>query len=100
MDGVTPDQVVALIRDWAVPVLLIAVATLVVLRNSRREALRFGDAARVLSEESSRLETRLSVVNRELSLRENSSPPNRATSRRSDALRPTGSRPKPIACRA
>jgi uncharacterized phage infection (PIP) family protein YhgE len=66
--GVAPEQVIGLIRDWAVPVLLVAVAALVVLRNSRREALRFGDAARALADESVRLETRLSVVNRELSL--------------------------------
>ncbi|MCW1428524.1 ATPase [Novosphingobium sp. JCM 18896] len=63
-----PTEAIALIRDWAVPVLLIAVAALVLLRNSRREALRFGEAARVLSQESALLEVRLSTVNRELSL--------------------------------
>ncbi|RZK03678.1 MAG: ATPase [Novosphingobium sp.] len=63
-----PSEAIALLRDWAVPVLLIAVAALVLLRNSRSEALRFGDAARVLSQESALLETRLSTVNRELSL--------------------------------
>jgi hypothetical protein len=68
IDGLSPEQVIAMIRDWAVPVLLVAVAALVVLRNSRREALRFGDAARILSDESDRLGTRLSIVNRELSL--------------------------------
>lgn len=64
----SPVEAIALIRDWSVPVLLIAVAALVLLRNSRREALRFGAAARVLSQESALLETRLSTVNRELSL--------------------------------
>ncbi|MCB2075218.1 MAG: ATPase [Novosphingobium sp.] len=59
---------IGLITDWAVPVLLICTVWLLVMRNSRREAARFGDAARVLSEESVRLETRLSTVNRELSL--------------------------------
>jgi chromosome segregation ATPase len=63
-----PEQWVELLGDWAVPVLLVVVAALVLLRNSRREALRFGDAARLLSDESARLDTRLSVVNRELSL--------------------------------
>jgi chromosome segregation ATPase len=63
-----PEHWVEMVRDWAVPVLLVAVAALVLLRNSRREALRFGNAARMLSDESARLDTRLSVVNRELSL--------------------------------
>lgn len=57
-----------LISDWAVPVLLICTVWLLFMRNSRREAVRFGDTARALSEESNRLEARLSTVNRELSL--------------------------------
>ena len=68
LSGATPAEWVGLIRDWAVPVLLVAVACLVLLRNSRREAIRFGRTARMLSDESARLETRLSTVNRELSL--------------------------------
>ncbi len=56
------------LRDWAVPVLLIAVVWLIAMRNSRREAQRFGETARLLSEESARLEARLTTVNRELSL--------------------------------
>ncbi|HEX4847619.1 MAG TPA: ATPase, partial [Novosphingobium sp.] len=58
----------AWIRDWSVPVLLVAVAWLIGMRNSRREALRFGETARLLGEESARLESRLTTVNRELSL--------------------------------
>lgn len=61
-------QWTAWLRDWAVPVLLVAVIWLIAMRNSRREALRFGQTARMLGEESARLEARLSVVNRELSL--------------------------------
>ena len=57
-----------LIADWALPVLLIAVAWLVAMRSSRREAARFGDAAQALSRESALLEQRLTTVNRELSL--------------------------------
>lgn len=56
------------IRDWSVPVLLMAVVWLLLMRNSRREAQRFGATARMLGDESSRLEQRLTVVNRELSL--------------------------------
>ena len=56
------------IRDWSVPVLLVAVLWLVAMRNSRREAARFGDTARLLADESTRLEQRLTAVNRELSL--------------------------------
>jgi hypothetical protein len=66
--GATPGAWIALVRDWAAPVLLVGVALLVLLRNSRREARRFGAAARLLSDEASLLERRLSTVNRELSL--------------------------------
>ncbi|MFA7588557.1 MAG: ATPase, partial [Novosphingobium sp.] len=53
---------------WATPVLLLAVAWLIVMRNSLREARRFGNAARLLATESTRLESRLHAVNGELSL--------------------------------
>lgn len=66
--GGTPLQWATWIRDWSVPVLLVAVLWLLAMRNSRREALRFGEAARLLGDESARLETRLITVNRELSL--------------------------------
>ena len=56
------------LRDWAVPTVLICVVWLLMMRNSRREAQRFGETARMLSEESLKLETRLTTVNRELSL--------------------------------
>jgi hypothetical protein len=57
-----------LVSAWSAPVLVVLVALLVVRRNSRREAARFGDAARLLSLESQRLERRLVAVNTELSL--------------------------------
>ncbi|WP_374530019.1 ATPase [Novosphingobium sp.] len=66
--GGTPAQWVGWIRDWSVPVLLIGVSWLIAMRNSRREALRFGETARLLGDESARLESRLATVNRELSL--------------------------------
>jgi hypothetical protein len=66
--GITPGDGAALIGAWAPPVLLVCVAWLLALRTSRREAARFGDAASLLAAESARLETRLTVVNRELSL--------------------------------
>ena len=56
------------IRDWSVPVLLLAVVWLLLMRNSRREAQRFGATARLLGDESALLEQRLTAVNRELSL--------------------------------
>ena len=56
------------VRDWSVPVLLVAVLWLVAMRHSRREAVRFGAAAQALGDASSLLETRLTTVNRELSL--------------------------------
>jgi len=61
-------EVPALIMQWSVPVLLILVTWLLVMRNSRRETARFGDAAALLSRESANLEARLSTVNGELSL--------------------------------
>ena len=66
--GASAEQWVTLIRDWSVPVLLIGVFWLIALRHSSREARRFNDAARLLGEESVRLEGRLTTVNRELSL--------------------------------
>ena len=63
-----PNLVSGLVGLWPCPVMLIAVAWLIVQRSSRREAWRFADAARALSGESERLEARLVVVNRELSL--------------------------------
>ncbi len=66
--GVTPAAGSALVVAWAVPVLLIVSLVMLALRLSTREAGRFTDAALALRSESSILETRLSVVNRELSL--------------------------------
>ncbi|MET1756205.1 ATPase [Novosphingobium sp. RD2P27] len=63
-----PENIPALLTQWAVPVLLIAVVWLLVMRNSSREAARFGNAAASLSRESANLEKRLSAVNGELSL--------------------------------
>lgn len=68
LSGATSAQWLDWVSQWAVPVLLLAVAWLIVMRSSAREAARFGDAARVLSQESALLETRLVSVNRELSL--------------------------------
>lgn len=68
LSGAAPGQWIGWVTQWAVPVLLVAVAWLIAMRSSAREATRFGDAARVLSQESALLETRLAAVNRELSL--------------------------------
>jgi chromosome segregation ATPase len=56
------------IIDWSVPVLLVCVLWLLTMRHSRAEARRFSQTAALLSQESRELETRLTVVNRELSL--------------------------------
>ncbi|WP_271077750.1 hypothetical protein [Aurantiacibacter sp. MUD61] len=66
--GATPSQWADWIVAWCVPVLLIVGLCLLALRNSAREAARFGGIARQLSDESALLESRLAVVNRELSL--------------------------------
>jgi hypothetical protein len=66
--GMAPAAWSAAAAAWATPVLLIGIAWLLALRHSRHEARRFGDVARLLSEQSQLLETRLITVNRELSL--------------------------------
>ncbi|MEO1967821.1 MAG: ATPase [Sphingomonadaceae bacterium] len=64
----SPQQWTQLVATWAVPVLLIGVIWLLAMRNSAREAARFGAVAHSLSTQSAQLEHRLSSVNRELSL--------------------------------
>jgi uncharacterized phage infection (PIP) family protein YhgE len=66
--GAGPQAWSAWVVQWAVPVLLVVALWLLAMRSSRREAGRFADVAQALSRESALLETRLSVVNRELSL--------------------------------
>ena len=66
--GISPQAGTELVVQWAVPVLLVIALVLLALRLSTREAGRFSDAAIVLRNESAALESRLSVVNRELSL--------------------------------
>jgi chromosome segregation ATPase len=66
--GASPAQWADWVVDWAVPVLLVVALWLLAMRNSRREAARFGEAAQTLAQESALLERRLATVNRELSL--------------------------------
>ncbi|WP_225206835.1 coiled-coil domain-containing protein [Novosphingobium huizhouense] len=66
--GITPAEGAQLVATWSMPVLVAMVALLLVLRTSRRETLRFNDAARLLAAESGRLEARLVSVNTELAL--------------------------------
>lgn len=66
--GAPPAQWVEWIASWSMPVLLVIGFWLLVMRTSRRETARFNDAARSLAQESAALESRLQVVNRELSL--------------------------------
>lgn len=66
--GGTPQQWSGWIIAWSIPVLLIVSLWILALRNSAREAARYGEVARSLSGESAALEQRLSVINRELSI--------------------------------
>ncbi len=66
--GGTPTQWVGWIINWSVPVLLVITLWLLAMRTSHREAGRFVDMASKLSHEAAQLETRLLVINRELSL--------------------------------
>lgn len=66
--GLTPSEGSALVSAWAVPVVLVVGLWLLAMRNSTREAGRFGAAAHLLATESQALERRLAAVNAELSL--------------------------------
>ena len=69
--GAEPAQWLDWIVQWSVPLVLLVALYLLAMRNSRREANRFNEAARLLSQESAQLESRLKVVNRELALARN-----------------------------
>lgn len=62
------DRIVTLIVTWSVPTLLIAVLWLLVMRNSSREATRFGRLANMLRTESDALAIRMRTVNEEIAL--------------------------------
>lgn len=66
--GTRPDQWIAWISTWSMPVLLVVGLWLLAMRHSRREANRFTRAARSLAHESAQLEARLGIVNRELAI--------------------------------
>jgi cytochrome c556 len=68
IDGAAPAEWTSLIVQWSVPAALIGIVWLLAMRSSRAEAHRFAASAALLSRESAELETRLKVVNRELSL--------------------------------
>jgi chromosome segregation ATPase len=66
--GGTAQQWTGWITAWSVPVLLVVALWLLAMRNSSKEAQRFGGAARLLAHESAQLEERLTAVNQQLSL--------------------------------
>ena len=66
--GLNNDRIVELIVRWAIPALLIAVSWLLVMRNSSREATRFGNVAALLRNESDLLSQRMRTVNEEIAL--------------------------------
>ncbi len=69
--GAAPAQWIDWIVQWSVPMVLLVALYLLAMRNSRREANRFSEAAHLLAQESAQLESRLKVVNRELALARN-----------------------------
>ncbi len=66
--GGSPQQWTAWVTAWSVPTLLVVALWILASRNSRREAIRFGEVASSLSHESANLEDRLKTVNGELSV--------------------------------
>lgn len=68
MVGLANDRIIALVTTWSVPTLLITVLWLLAMRNSSREATRFGKVASRLRMESVALAARMRTVNGEISL--------------------------------
>ena len=66
--GLANERIIALVTTWSVPTLLITVLWLLAMRNSSREATRFGKIASRLRMESVALATRMRTVNGEISL--------------------------------
>jgi hypothetical protein len=66
--SITNDRIIDLVATWSVPALLIAVLWLLMMRNSSREAMRFGKVASLLRTESDALASRMRTVNEEISL--------------------------------
>ena len=66
--GIANPRIIMLVVTWAVPTLLIAVLWLLAMRNSSREATRFGKIATSLRTESDALALRMRTVNEEISL--------------------------------
>jgi len=66
--GLANDRIIALVTTWSVPTLLITVLWLLAMRNSSREATRFGKVAGRLRIESDALAARMRAVNGEISL--------------------------------
>lgn len=62
------DRIATLIVTWAIPSLFIAVLWFLVMRNSSREAMRFGKVASMLRTESDALALRMRTVNEEIAL--------------------------------
>ncbi len=68
VSGASQQQWIAWVSIWATPIVLILLVWQAIVRSSGREAARFGNIAHNLAAESSALEERLIIVNRELSL--------------------------------
>ncbi len=66
--GIANPRIIMLVVTWVVPTLLIAVLWLLAMRNSSREATRFGKIATSLRTESDALALRMRTVNEEISL--------------------------------
>lgn len=66
--GVTAAEISDAVTQWAVPVIVILIVYLIIQRNSVAEARRFAKVAGSLRAESAALESRLGLINSELSL--------------------------------
>lgn len=66
--GLANERIITMVATWSVPNLLIATLWLLTMRNSSREASRFGKVANLLRIESDALAARMRTVNEEIAL--------------------------------
>jgi hypothetical protein len=66
--AISGERFIALVGNWTVPAMFIALVWLLVLRSSRSEANRFNDVAHALRTESEALEVRMRTVNEEIAM--------------------------------
>lgn len=66
--AITLTQISSLIINWATPTILIALSWLLFMRNSKAEAIKFGDISNNLRNEAQNVEDKVRNINQEIAL--------------------------------